>query len=188
MECSCCIIMFLSFLIAGLVQGGKINETGYLELPNSGEMLSKEDLCSPWFFYNTVTKHCECYHSPSSDSIVSCTEQGALLKYGFCMTHEKGWGTFVSQCQYFEVKGHNVSENPGFITLPDNVSELNEYMCGPMNRNGLVCSKCVENFGPSFTFFGYSCSDCTNAWYSIPLYLVLEFVPITLFYLIVLFF
>ena len=178
----------LSFLTAGFIQGGKINETSYLELPNSGAMLSEEDQCPPWFFYNIVTKQCECYRSPSSDGIVSCTEQGALLKYGFCMTHEKGLGTFVGRCQYFEINGHNVSESPGFITLPNNISELNEYMCGPMNRKGLICSECVEKFGPSVTFFGYSCSDCTDAWYGIPLYLFLEFLPVTLFYLIVLFF
>ena len=92
-------------------------------------MLSVENQCPPWFVYNTVTEQCECYRSPSTDSIVTCTEQGALLKYGFCMTHEKGRGTFVGRCQYFEIEGHNTSKSPGFITLPDNVSELNEYMC-----------------------------------------------------------
>ena len=133
--------------------------------------LTHEYECPPWFFYNTATKQCECHRSPSTDSIVSCAEQGALLKYGFCMTFEEGKGTFVGRCQYFEIKGHNTSERPGFITLPDNMSELNEYMCGPMNRKGLVCSECIENFGPSITFLGFSCSDCNNAWYAIPLFL-----------------
>ena len=46
------------------------------------------------------------------------------------MTHEEGEGTFVSRCIYFEVNGHNKSETfPGFIALPDNVSELNDYIC-----------------------------------------------------------
>ena len=55
-----------------------------------------------------------------------------------------------------------------------------------MNRKGLVCSECIERFGPSVTYFGFSCSNCTDAWYGVPLYLFLEFVPITVFYLIVL--
>ena len=150
---------------------------------------SQDHQCPPWFFYNTATQTCECFRSSSTENIVECTEQGALLRYGNCMTYEEGIGTFVGRCQSFEIDGHNISESfPGFITLPDNVSELNDYMCGPMNRKGLVCSECVEGFGPSVTSFGFSCSNCTDAWYGIVVYLILEFVPITVFYLIILIF
>ena len=34
----------------------------------------------------------------------------------------------------------------------------------------------------------FRCSDCTNAWYGVPLYLFMEFVPITVFYFIILIF
>ena len=57
-----------------------------------------------------------------------------------------------------------------------------------MNRKGLVCSECVEGFGLSVTFFGFSCSKCTNSWYGIIVYLLLEFVPITVFYFLILIF
>ena len=150
---------------------------------------SQDHQCPPWFFYNTATQRCECFRSPSIDNIVICTEQGALLRYGNCMTYEKGIGTFVGPCQSFEIDGHNISESfPRFITLPDNVSELNDYMCGPMNRKGLVCSECVEGFGPSVTSFGFSCSKCTDSGYGMVVYLFLQFVPITIFYLIILIF
>ena len=43
-------------------------------------------------------------------------------------------------------------------------------------------------FGPSVTSFGYKCANCTDAWYGVPLFLVVEFVPITGFYLIILVF
>ena len=119
---------------------------------------------------------------------MKCTykEGGVLLKYGYCMTHsegEIGRGTFVGKCQYFEIKGYSVCKRPGFITLPDNISELNEYMCGLMNRKGLVCGECIEGYGPSVTPLGHSCSRC--AWYGIPLYLFTKFVPVTVFYVIV---
>ena len=72
------------------------------------------------------------------------------------------------------------------MQLPKNISELNDYMCGPMNRKGRICSECIDGFAPSVTSVGYKCSNCTGAWYGVPLYLLLEFVPITLFYLLVL--
>ena len=59
-------------------------------------------------------------------------------------------------------------------------------MCGPLNRKGLVCSECADGFGPSETSFVYKCANCTDAWYGVPLFLLLEFVPITALYLIVL--
>ena len=75
-----------------------------------------------------------------------------------------------------------------YVQLPDNISELNDYMCGPMNRKGRVCSECIDGFAPSVTSIGYECSNCTDTWYGVPLYLFLEFVPITMFYLAVLVF
>ena len=61
-------------------------------------------------------------------------------------------------------------------------------MCRPMNRKGLVCSECIEGFGPSVNSLGYPCSNCTDAWYGIPVFLFIEFVPVTIFYVIVIIF
>ena len=122
--------------------------------------------------------------------LVKCTKEGVVLSFGCCMTQEDNQSLFLTECPYFELKGHNLLNDirhPGYIQLPDNVSELND-MCGPMNRKGLLCKDCIDGFGPSVTSLGYKCSNCTDAWYGIPLYLAVELIPITLFYLIILFF
>ena len=75
-----------------------------------------------------------------------------------------------------------------YAQMPDNISQLNDYMCGSMNRKGRICSECIDGFAPSITSIRYECSNCTSIQYGIPLYLFLEFVPITLFYLAVLVF
>ena len=159
------VIVFFGLVIAELVKG-KLNES--LEQATSSMTPSQENLCPPWYFYNTVSDKCECYLSPRTEDIVKCTDQGALLRFDYCMTYEEGEGTFVGRCnKYFEIKGHNRSENfAGFITLPDNISELNDYMCGPMNRKGISCSKCMENFGPLVVPSRPICSNCIeNSWY-----------------------
>ena len=61
-------------------------------------------------------------------------------------------------------------------------------MCGPMNRKGIVCSECIDGFGPSVTSNGFTCINCTSAWYRVPLFLVLLFALITFFYLFILIF
>ena len=59
---------------------------------------------------------------------------------------------------------------------------MTSYMCGPLNRKGLVCSECADGFGPSVTSFGYTkCIKCDNEWYRVPLFLIYEFVSVTLY-------
>ena len=72
------------------------------------------------------------------------------------------------------------------ITLPDKTSELNDYMCGPMKRKGRICSECIDGYGPSYTSFGLQCSSCTGVFYGILYLLLVEVLPQTVFFLIVL--
>ena len=116
-----------------------------------------------------------------------CSPNNIELSIGYCMTRNEHGSLFVTKCPYFQLKGHNVSD-PGNFKLPVNVSELNDYMCGPMNRKGFLCEDCVDGFAVSFTSIGHKCSNCTDAWYGIPLYLLIELAPITVFYLIILIF
>ena len=149
---------------------------------------STQDQCPPWFLYNSTLKDCQCFQEDNPLNNVMCTEDGALLAFGWCMTYdEESGGTFLGLCPSFMVSSRNVSRRL-FITLPSNVSELNDYMCRPLNRKGLICSECIDGFAPSVTSIGYQCANCTGAWYGVPLYLLLQFVPVTVFYLFVLYF
>ena len=152
--------------------------------------LIQERQCPFLFHYNNTTKQCECLSSlfRSFGNMVKCANGRALLAYNYCITYKEEASTIsLSSCIYFVFNGHITSE-PGFIDLPDNISELNDYMCGPMNRKGIICSECIDGYGPSVTSPNFKCSDCTNAWYGVPLYLLLQLVPVTVFYLIVLIF
>ena len=183
----CGIVVLLGLVIIRLVQGWTENETTYAAEPrNSGGILFTEDQCPPWFFYNITTKICECYSSPSTDHIVKCTEKAALLKVGYCMTYEKRKGFFVGNCN---IKVNNLKlTTDKYIKLPDNVSDLNDYMCGQVNRQGPMCSQCADGFGLSVFSTGHPCTNCTGVWYGIPLYLFIEFCPLTVFYFVVMFF
>ena len=119
---------------------------------------------------------------------IHCEKNKVTLKVGHCLTYDESSNTLtLDGCMYFEKVGHSISE-PGFINLPDNISELNDYMCGPMNRRGLLCKDCIDGYGLSLTSINYKCSNCSHAWYGVPLYLIVEFVPVTLFFLLILFF
>ena len=130
-----------------------------------------------------------CHHHHWDNDLKCTKNDGVLFKIGHCLTYEKGKGVFSVKCPYFQLEGHELSDTePGYIKLPDNISELNEYMCGPMNRKGFLCEECIDGFSISMTSIGFKCSNCTDAWYGVPLYLVTELVPLTVFYLLILVF
>lgn len=147
--------------------------------------------CPLWFYFNITTKKCECYTNLNSNGTVKCSEQEAQLKVGYCMTYEEKQGIFLAHCQYFQgitdSYGYRITHD-NYIKLPSNFSDLNDYMCGPMNRKGRLCSECIDGFGPSIMSLGFMCSNCADAWHGVPLYLFLEFIPITVFCVIILIF
>ena len=69
-------------------------------------------------------------------------------------------------------------------SLPPNVSELNDFMCGHFNREGQLCGDCKKGYGPAL-FTNYECAKCSTKNYGWTLYLLLEFLPITVFYLVI---
>jgi hypothetical protein len=97
----------------------------------------------------------------------------------------------LGTCPYH---GFPISTREGdywYTPLPDNVSELNDYMCGPLNRKGRLCSECKDGYGLGTTSLGFQyfeCSKCAGAWYGVPLFLFLEMFPLTVLYLVILLF
>ena len=169
----------------------KCKETGVnLRSPVNQTQLAGSVQCPAWFFYNSSTRQCECYGDNTVyPGAVKCMKQKAYLKYNFYMTHSSERGLFLCYIFYYDASGFIKPANqPGFIELPSNISGLNDYMCGPSNRKGNLCSKCIDGFGPSATSPKFKCSNCTNAFgrYGIVIFLLSELVPVTIFYFIIL--
>ena len=104
---------------------------------------------------------------------IHCFKSGPALPFGYCATYSENNSTkslSIAKCPYFEWSNYNET-TPDYITLPVSLNELNDYMCGPLNRKGLLCrvSECADGFGHSVTSYGptYKCANCTNAWYHI---------------------
>ena len=145
---------------------------------------SDKYICPPWYNYNPTNGRCMC--TVSTNLGVRCSKNGVIVTPGYCTTYEEESGLFLGACRYFQPDGLNFTSD-GYL-LPNNISELNDYMCGPMNRKNRLCSDCIDGFGPSFTSIGFECSNCTDRLYGVPLYLLVDLAPITLMYLIIMVF
>ena len=155
------------------------------------------DQCHPWSFYNETLRGCQCYNSPvikydhvptDHHYILHCSQRRVLLNILCWMTTEENGTYYIGQHHYYSFNPSAIVDGL-YVMLPDNASELNDFMCGPVNRKGRVCSECIDGFAPSVTSIGFQCSNCTTStWYGVLLYSFLEFVPITVFYLVIYFF
>ena len=179
------LLSFLSLLITVILVQGNDNSLRSV-------LHSTDDQCPPWYFYNLTNKQCECYNNAYTDDIVKCTEHGVLLRFGFCMTFKEGDGFYVGLCNYFDLSKYNLSDKMNYIRLPRNVSELNDYMCAPLNRKGMLCGQCIDGYGPSITSItsvANTCKKCLHSYWP-PLigYLVLELLQVVVVYCFVLIF
>ena len=147
--------------------------------------------CTPWSFYDRYSKKCKCF------KYFQCNDHdhdGVYLKAGYCATYDTDTEVVsAAPCPYFQSSGFTMTKFDNgywYVKLPENISELNDYLCGAMDRTGRVCSKCKDGFGPAVMSIGFQipCSKCIGVWYGIPLYLFLELFPVTIFYLIFLIF
>ena len=147
---------------------------------------AKEDACPPWFIpdNNSITG-CSCGTHKQGDNI-KCGSDFTLLRFGYCMTYNSTDGTTVyGKCPYI---AHYTIKDYVYIQLPENVSQLNEFMCGPLNREDTLCGSCKPGYGTAFYSYNLECQRCWDHGYGWILYYAIELFPITVLYLIVVIF
>ena len=91
----------------------------------------------------------------------------------------------IGDCPYVPIRNRHYYQT--FLKpLPENLSDLDDVMCGPFNRGGVLCSSCRPGYGIAVYSFGYPCAKCGDSRSLFAfLYVLLELVPITVFYAIV---
>ena len=150
--------------------------------------VSMEPLCPPWFSPKTMTNETVCACAESLREIVKCKEltQNSSILAGYCMTFNETEGsTVVGACpySYFEFP----SKYDGvFVQLPRNLSELNDFLCSSLNREGKLCGLCKEGFGISVYSDNLACVNCSQSGNGWAWYIFSGFVLQTIFFSIVL--
>ncbi len=99
---------------------------------------------------------------------------------GFCLTISDDGTEIFGDCPY-----NANAPLLTFFTLPQNVSQLNEVMCGPLNRTGVLCSQCKPGLGPAVFSYYRECKECLDYPYGWILFFVRLFVSLTLFCIVV---
>ena len=151
------------------------------------QTIAKQDVCPSWFIPDSTS--ITGWYDYQYGSIVMCRPDFLLLRFRYCMTYNNSTGaTECGTCPYI---GHyNTTYVSGilYIQLPSNVSLLNEFMCGPLNREGPLCGRCKDGYGIALYSYTLQCSKCWGHSYGWVLYYFLELFPITVMYFLVVIF
>ena len=94
-----------------------------------------------------MTGKCECGFK------LGCSIDGnlAVIDHGTCATSSSQEGYYyVGRCPFRNAVN---SINRMYSEMPSNASQLDEVMCGPYNRRGLLCGECEEGYGPAVYSF-----------------------------------
>ena len=153
----------------------------------SGLMKQTTAVCPPWFIPdNSSRTGCSCHKSGAA---VKCGKNSSLLQFGYCMTYDSATeGTEQGPCPYIRHFNKTAVAHKFYIQLPENLSSLNEFMCGPLNREGTLCGKCKDDYGIALYSYTLGCSKCWGHGYGWVLYYFLELFPITVMYFLVVIF
>ena len=140
--------------------------------------------CPTWFVpvYKNGTMSCVC--GDSLDGVVLCEEESNIsLLFQYCMTYDDVNNS--TACSYCPYQNHKPDVQGTYVKLPQNLCDLNEFMCGGLNRTGLLCSDCKPGLGPAVFSYTLQCLKCLEGGYGWLLYMFLATFPTTVLFLVV---
>lgn len=161
--------------------------------PLTGPETPLSQACSLWFVpvQSGNSTYCQC--GDDLNGWVHCNNisRQVFLRSGICMTYDDATNqTLVGGCLYTANHYVKAFSDFGYVQLPSNVSKLNEFICGPYNRDGLLCGRCKRGFSPGLSTFIYNhkCIDCdsgqdtTFGWLA---FFAVQVLPATVLFIIV---
>ena len=116
-------------------------------------MLATDTSGPTWHYYNNATRQC--------GSLLFCGSDGnqVEIRIDHCATSSgQEDDYYISTCPFTTVN----STSRKYSEMPSNASQLDEVMCGPYNRRGLLCGECKDGYGPAVFSFNQMCANCSS--------------------------
>ena len=183
-------------LLLSLCWGSALHSRMYNELQNDdqtgrlrgGSHVVKEQSCPTWYRetkHNLVNK-CVCGDTLGGYVMCDYATLETLIFAGFCISYNITINdTVIGRCPF---NYHHPDTQTFYITLPNDTSELNSFMCSGLNRTGLFCSQCQQGLGPIILSYKRECVKCLDKRYGWLVYITATLIPTTILCFIVIIF
>ena len=154
--------------------------------------------CPPGYKWNRDTKVCECRYE-DWQGILYCNDvsftsyiargywAGYILSQSTSLANESSLVTVKCPSQFC-----TKFDTPFRRQLPyqANDTSMDHMICGPQNRTGQLCGNCTKDHGVAINVraFQFNCISCSDTKYHWLKYVLSEFLPLTIFFIAILFF
>ena len=146
-----------------------------------------ETSCPPGLFCNEG--RCEC--GKDYPYVFECAGSDASVLSRYCATFDFERNlTLVGACLFTLNStdfGGTFPGNTAYHLLPKTTKKLNT-LCHSYNRTGDLCGRCLPDHYPMAYSFNMTCIPCPHVRWSWFRYIMAAYVPLTCFYMIVIFF
>ena len=194
MKMACEVILFMMSLCWGSALHPAM-ETEILDDTQRGRSsVVQVQSCPTWYreTKNNAMTRCVCgatlAHTATLADTVMCNyaNQETAILAGTCMSYDYSINdTVAGTCPF----NYHYPDNQNFyVTLPNDTSELNSFMCGGSNRTGLLCSQCQPDLGPTVLSYTRQCVKCFDDYYGWLLYIMATLIPTTILCFLVIIF
>ena len=184
----CLVILFVASLCRGRALHPATEAIEILCSLREGSSVGEKQSCPTWYREvkrNGVTR-CLCGAMLSGKVVCGEAVQETLLMRGFCMSYDDTINeTVAGRCPF---KYHHPDVQIFYITLPNDTSELNSFMCSGLNRTGLMCSHCQQGLVPAVLSYRRQCVKCFDKRYGWLVYITATLFPTTVFCFLVMIF
>ena len=154
--------------------------------------------CPPGFVFDIKTMSCTCLDN-TIHGVLHCSygpdsNWRAFIIRGYCMSysivkHAHGHNdtpqVVYGRCPFkpsLDYKKHSVSP---YLPLPLHKEDLENKFCGLMNRTGILCGKCVENYSIDVFSDTFQCHQCKSSGKNWAYFILVEGIIPLMFFLIV---
>jgi uncharacterized membrane protein (Fun14 family) len=165
--------------------GLEFTPAGEQQCPGSNVSCSEGhgDTCPTGLFCKNG--YCECGVYPYN--IITCQGGVTMVLNGYCVTRD-GEDNITSVGLCLHDARYSSHDTYMHFYLQPNANLLEAEMCGPMNRTGTLCGRCLPDHYPLAYSFKINCIRCPNIHWNWARYIMAAYLPLTLFFLIILFF
>ena len=174
------VALLIAVIFVGSVGGlvGNLTEDGSV-------MDAAANFCPPAFVVQGNS--CVCAEWPRNIIICDQCSLNASIQIGYCMTYDETIGEVtVGRCPQAK---HRHDYHKFYYPLPQNVSDLNGYVCRPFNSEGINCGYCLDGYAvPPLTYYqfkSFQCVNCNDSSLGVVKYLTIQFLPSTVVFLLI---
>ena len=150
---------------------------------SNNDAVSSSSNCPLWYFHDDGEGKC----SFPLKHIIKQYGNTSELDMGLCLTVTNS-SLVVAECLYLPVSTHNFSQYHSiYQVLPNQLDQVNNSLCDPLNRKGFLCSECKDNYGlAAYRYYGFMCVKCSNSAVKWIGFILLLLTPPTIFFLLIL--